>query len=113
MFFENERIINKQLKFVKIRAYTIIQDLEGKGLSDIEIASCIGLLMKDETTEYQKDVLDYALKTVNSRQEQSNAVQIISNTYSFVDGRIQRKIRTPVQTTNKRKTLIAHKNRKK
>lgn len=111
MFYENDRIINKQLKFVKIRAYSIIQDLETKGLSDIEIAACIGLLLKDETTEYQKDILDYALKTVNSRQEQANAVQTINTTYSFYDGRIQRKVRAAkVSTSKKRKALLNNKN---
>jgi hypothetical protein len=91
MFYENERIINKQLKFVKLRAYGIIQDLETKGLDDKEIVACIGLLMKD-STEFGKDILDYALRTVNSRQEKSNAVEIIDSTYTFMDGRVQRKV---------------------
>jgi hypothetical protein len=112
MFYENERIINKQLKFVKIRAYGIIQDLESKGLDDKEIVACIGLLMKD-STEFGKDILDYALRTVNSRQEKSNAVKIIDSTYTFVDGRVQCKIPVPEsRRAREPKALPNSKNRK-
>jgi hypothetical protein len=110
MFYENERIINKQLKFVKIRAYGIIQDLETKGLSDKEIVACLGLLMKD-STEYGKDILDYALKTVNARQEQSDAVQAIDTSYTFTDGRIQCKV-PAIKPNTREKALPNSKNRK-
>lgn len=111
MFYENERIVNKQLKFAKLRAYGIIQELEAKGLGDKEIIACIGLLLKDEVSEYQKDILEYALKTVNLRQEKSDAVQVIDNSYSWLDGRIQRKISPePPAAAPKRKARTSNKN---
>lgn len=92
MFYESERILTKQTKFVNSKAYDIIQDLEGKGLSDAEIKTCLEALMKEESTEFQKDVLKQALKTVSKRQEPSDATKVIDTSYSFIDGRVQRKV---------------------
>ena len=113
MFYENERILNKQIKYAKLRAYEIVQDLESKGLGDKEIVSCLNLMKKD-ATEFQLDVLDQALKTLNSREEKSNAVQAFDSTYSFSDGRVQRKVKPLRQhaKTNKRKAQRRNKSRK-
>lgn len=114
MFFENQRIVNKQLKYTKLRAYEIIQDLESKGLGEPEIMSCINLLMKGEISEFQQDVLEFALKTVTSRQEKSDAFQVIDSSYSFIHGRVERKVKPDRQhvKTNKRKAQRRNKNRK-
>lgn len=90
MFYENERIIRKQAKVINLKAYEIIQDLETKGLNNQEIISCINLLLKEDSTEFQKDILEHALKTLNLRKESKNVSQI-DTSYSFIDGRIQPK----------------------
>jgi dTDP-glucose pyrophosphorylase len=95
MFYENERIVRKQVRVVNSRAYDIIQDLESKGLGDKEIVACIGLLLKQENSEFQVDILNFALKTVNTRQESVDAAKTIDTSYSFIDGRVQCKSVNP------------------
>ena len=94
MFFESERIVNKQIRYANSRAYGIIQGLESKGLGDEEIVSCLNLLLKDEVSEFQKDILSRALKTVTLRQEQKSGIKKGSstNSYSFIGGRVWPKI---------------------
>lgn len=106
MFYESERIVRKQLNYTKSKAYDVIRDLESKGLSDKEIASCINLLIKNGPSEFQMDVLNYALKTVTLREETPHAeIQAFDSSYNFIDGRIQCKISADTSTeSTKRKT---------
>lgn len=91
MFYENERIVRKQMKVVNSKAYEIIHDLEAKGLDNKEIIACVKLLLaKEDNSEFQVDILKQALKTVNSKQESSHAAQI-DTSFSFIDGRVQPK----------------------
>lgn len=90
MFYESERIIRKQAKVVNTKAYEIIHDLEAKGLSNQEIISCVSLLLKEDNSEFQRDILEHALKTLNLKKE-SKDVTKIDTSYVFVDGRVQPK----------------------
>lgn len=111
MFYESERIVNKQLKYEKSRAYEIIQQLESRGLDDDEIISCLNLLMKEEVTEFLGGVLQFALKTVTLRQESPNAVEAFDSSYSFIDGRLQCKVVSePPAGVKKRKAQRRNKN---
>lgn len=112
MFYESERIVRKQLKYTKLKAYDVIRDLESKGLSDKEIISCINLLIKNGPSEFQVDVLNLALKTITLREETPCVkTEAFDSSYDFIDGRVQRKIspNTPI-TAQKRKTLRNNKN---
>jgi hypothetical protein len=116
MFYESERIVNKQLKHIKLRAYNIIQELEVKGLDDREIMACINLLLKDDSSEFQKDILEFALKTVTLRQEQTDVQAMDHSTYCFIDGRVQPRKVSPAEPSDatksaKRKAFRGDKNR--
>ena len=60
MFYENERIIRKNQKYEKIKTYAIISDLEGKGMPAEEMIEVIDILISNDNSEFQTDVLKRA-----------------------------------------------------
>jgi hypothetical protein len=74
MFYETERIVRKQQKYVKIKAYSTISRLENKGLSVSEMTNAIDILLTDENTEFQQDILKLAKHILESRKESSGEV---------------------------------------
>ena len=68
MFYESERIISKNNRYVNLRAYTIIQELEKKKLTLEEQIASIEILLEDEKNEFQVDVLNRAKKILNSKE---------------------------------------------
>lgn len=69
MFYETERIIRKQQRYVNSKACTIIKALEGKGLNDNEITACIDVMLSEDNTESKVEILNHARKIVTSRKE--------------------------------------------
>jgi hypothetical protein len=66
--YEFDRMIRKQQKFVKTRAYRIIQELEAKSLDNSEQKACLTVLLDNpDNTETQKDVLTFAKNVIENR----------------------------------------------
>lgn len=86
MFYEDERIVRKQQKYVKSKAYQKVKRLEDKGLSDDEIVGCLDVLLAQDNNETQVDILNVARNIVISRQEKVNEDDSGSIELNYVDG---------------------------
>ena len=62
--YDTERIIRKQNKYVKSRAYIIINSLESKKLNNDEILACIQVMLTEDNSEIQIDILNLASKII-------------------------------------------------
>lgn len=72
MFYESERIIAKNKKYVNIRAYATIYELDNKDLTMAEKVAAVDILLEDETREFQIEVLNEA-KSILETAEQVDA----------------------------------------
>ena len=62
MFYESERIVRKQRRFLSIRAKEMIDNFKSRGLKDGEIKAALELLLEDkEGSEWHKDTVKVAL----------------------------------------------------
>lgn len=69
MFYENDRIVRKQKRFVNTKACEMISDLESKGLKSEEVIAALELLLEDETnTEFRTDIINRALAILNAKE---------------------------------------------
>ena len=69
MFYDTERILRKQEKYVKLKAYSTIKKLECKGLSVDEMINALEILLTDDNTEFQESVLERAKDILKSQKE--------------------------------------------
>lgn len=69
MFYEAERIIHKQRKYVKMQALNVISSFANKTLTFDEVIACIDLMLQDDNNETRVDVLNLARNLVISRKE--------------------------------------------
>lgn len=72
MFYETERIIRKQQRYVKSKACSIISSLESKELTREEVIACIDVMLSEDNSESKVDILNLARKIVTSRKESGN-----------------------------------------
>ena len=72
MFYETERIIRKNQKYEKSRAYATISKLENKGLSKAEMLEAIEILLKDDNTESQQSILELAKRILETLEDDSD-----------------------------------------
>jgi hypothetical protein len=72
MFYETERIINKQNKYIKRKANDVINSFDGKDLSTKEVLACIDVMLTEDNNETKVDILNLARKIVLSNQEKEN-----------------------------------------
>lgn len=68
-FYDSERIVRKNEKYEKTKAYAAISKLENKGLSVSEMIEALDILLKDQNTESQQSILERAKKILESRKE--------------------------------------------
>jgi len=68
MRYESQRIISKNQKYEKTKAYTTISKLKSKGLSISECISAVKILLKDDNTESQQAILKKALSYLSLEQ---------------------------------------------
>lgn len=70
MFYETERIIRKQVVYMKRKADDIVRSFNNKVMSSDEIVACIDIMLTDdENTETRVDVLKIARKIIISNRE--------------------------------------------
>ena len=69
MFYESERIVRKQQKYEKTRAYAIVNDLQRKGLSHQEMIEAVNILLMSENTECQQAILEKAKLILSAQKE--------------------------------------------
>lgn len=72
MFYESERIIRKNEKHKKTKAYDLISDLKKKGLSNEEMIEAIKILLNDNNNEFQDDVFNKAKCILETLEEIKN-----------------------------------------
>ena len=69
MFYDTERVVRKQLKYEKLKAYSTISKLESKGLTVNEMINALEILLTDSNTEFQQCVLEKAKGILEARKE--------------------------------------------
>lgn len=79
VFYESSRIIDKQEKYEKIRAYRVIDSLEKDGLSDEKMLTVINLLIGKTQLDFEKSVLSKAINIINARKEKNETSTIIDD----------------------------------
>lgn len=72
MFYDTERIVRKQLKYEKIKAYDIIQEMRAKSMSVSEMIDALEILLNDENTEFKESVLKRAKSLLEASMEADN-----------------------------------------
>ena len=73
MFYDTERIVRKQEKYEKSKAYEVISALKLKGLSTKETLACIEIMsFLDTNNESQNAILNLAHQIVTSHVEQEH-----------------------------------------
>jgi len=81
-FYESERIIRKNKKYVKSKAYEVINKAQSKGLTyeEIVFANDCALKHSDMLNETQVDILNMVREIAKSKMEQSNENTTSSDT---------------------------------
>ena len=70
MFYESERIIRKQRRFIDMKAKELISNFESKGLKSGEVAAALELSLRDEgNTEFRIDIINRAISVVQTRAD--------------------------------------------
>ena len=73
MFYDTERIVRKQEKYEKSKAYDVIETLKLKGLNTKESLACIEIMsFLDSNNESQKAILNLAHQIVTSHIEKEH-----------------------------------------
>ena len=75
MFYESERIIAKNKKYVNIRAYSILHELKYKGLTSAEQVASVDILLEDETGEFQINVLNKAKEILEAMEKKNDVIE--------------------------------------
>lgn len=70
MFYESERIIRKQRRFIDMKARELISDFESKGLKNGEVKAALELSLRDESnTEFRVDVINRAILILTAKEQ--------------------------------------------
>lgn len=69
MFYESERIIRKNEKYEKTKAYSIVSDLKNKGLSNEEMIEATRILLNGNKNESQSAILNKVLSILEASKE--------------------------------------------
>ena len=69
MFYDSSRIIEKQEKYEKIRAYDVILTLEKKDLSNENMVAAVNLMMVEANNDFHKSVFSRAKDILLARRE--------------------------------------------
>lgn len=87
MFYETERIVNKQQKYIKQKALNILNSFSDKKLSKEEIIACLDIMLNQDNTETKTDILNMARVIVLSKQEKNDDEKVTSTgvQLSFID----------------------------
>lgn len=78
MFFESSRILEKQEKYEKIRAYDFIESLEKIDMPLDTMIATLDLYLKDVDSEYKRIIIYKAKSILEARKEEHETV-VISN----------------------------------
>lgn len=72
MLYETQRIIDKQKKYIKSRAYTTLSQIKNKGLTDSQGVDHINMLLSKNPSEFEAEILRYAKQILLSKGEDKN-----------------------------------------
>ena len=62
MFYENDRIVRKQMRFIDTKAREMLDNFRSKDMSDEEIIGALELLEADEnSSSFHRDIVKRAL----------------------------------------------------
>lgn len=77
--YDTERIIRKQQKYVKLKAYQAIADLNKKGLSGVKAIDALDILLDSDNSEFQQEVLAKAKSILKSQEENDDQENSLSD----------------------------------
>lgn len=70
MFYENERIVRKQIRYINSKAKEMIDNFRSKGMNDEEIVAALELLLGDkEGSELHRDTVKRALTILKKKDK--------------------------------------------
>lgn len=78
MFFDSARIVEKQEKYEKIRAYDIIDSLEKKNFSVEKMLVVVDFLSHKASNDFRKAILHKAKKILQARKEKNEINSVAS-----------------------------------
>lgn len=78
MFYESSRIVEKQEKHEKLRAYDLILSLERKTENSVNLLKALDLLGKNAKNEYEASIILKAKEMLKARKEKNEASSNIS-----------------------------------
>jgi hypothetical protein len=84
MFFDSARIVEKQEKYEKIRAYDIIDSLEKKNFSLDKMLVVLDFLSCKTDNDFRKAILYKAKKILQARKEKNEINSVTSFPASHV-----------------------------
>ena len=68
MFYESDRIVRKQRRFVNTKANELISSFESKGLKGEEVKAALELSLRDDcNTEFCLDVIKRAILVISAK----------------------------------------------
>ena len=70
MFYETHRMMRKQAKYEKTKAYEIIESLRSSELSDDEVLASLDILLNGDNTETFKSVLLLAKRILGGKENE-------------------------------------------
>jgi hypothetical protein len=73
MFYDSARIIDKQQKYEKIRAYEMIESLEKTGLTSEYVLCALELMSRKSSSEFESSVISKAKAILVARKEKNEA----------------------------------------
>jgi len=73
MFYESSRIVEKQEKHEKLRAYDLVESLEKNGLDFDRISCALELMSRRSKTEFQSSIISKAKQILLARKEKNEA----------------------------------------
>lgn len=66
MFYEDQRIVRKQARFIRSKALEMIDNFKSKKLDDVEIIAALELLLQDkDNNELHQDIVKKAISILN------------------------------------------------
>jgi hypothetical protein len=68
MSYESTRIIDKQEKYEKIRAYDLVESLEKSGISSDHVLCALELMGRKARSEFESAIISRAKQILSARQ---------------------------------------------
>lgn len=72
MFYETERIIEKQQRYIRRKAIDVVNSFDKESLTPDEVVACIDVMLEEDNNETRADILNKARNIVLANKESSD-----------------------------------------